>query len=397
MIRAEALVSQLVRRGFRIFSGVPCSYLTPAINRVIGAPDLRYIGAANEGDAVAVAAGAELGGTPAVALFQNSGLGNAVSPLTSLTPIFRIPVLLVVTWRGAPGRPPDEPQHQRMGPLTTTILDVMGIPWEVVPETEEEFATTVDRAVQTMADTSGPFALVLHGGTVLPYPLADAGRPRWIATEAEPLTTGDQEVHDQDDVLRVVLAQERPSDVVVATTGFTGRALWALDDRPNHFYMVGSMGCASSFALGLAASQPDRRVIVLDGDGAALMRMGALATIGHERPPNLVHVLLDNGVHDSTGSQATVSPTADLAAIAAACGYPRAKRVSTLDDLRRALGCPADALSFLHVRTEPRSDRRLPRPTVSPDAVAARLRKWMEANPCQSLDACVCSTPAPSR
>jgi phosphonopyruvate decarboxylase len=193
-----------------------------------------------------------------------------------------------------------------------------------------------------------------------------------------PPDTGFDNPLDQDDVLRVVQQSSAPTDAILATTGFTGRALYALDDRPNQFYMVGSMGCLSSLGLGLALVQPHRRVVVLDGDGAALMRMGALAAVGCQRPPNLVHLLLDNGVHDSTGGQATLSSNVDFAGVARSCGYPHAVRCTSPDQLSETLAFDRQELTFVHVRTRPRDNRKLPRPTISPPEVATRLRQWLK-------------------
>src|SRR5262249_4706253 len=153
--------------------------------------------------------------------------------------------------------------------------------------------------------------------------------------------------------LRCVQAALGPGDAVIATTGYTGRALYALNDRPGQFYVVGSMGCASSVGLGVALAQPRRRVVVLDGDGAALMRLGALATIGARHPANLVHLLLDNERHESTGGQATVSRSADPAAVAAECGYPRVVRAASLNACAAALAAGGEELSFIHVKTGP--------------------------------------------
>lgn len=378
MIRAETFVRALRQAGLRLFSGTPCSYLTPLINRVIDSPEAEYVGAANEGDAVAIAAGAELGGRPGVVLFQNSGLGNAVNPLTSLTATFRIPVLVIATWRGQPGRPPDEPQHELMGHITPALLGLMGIPHEEVHEDEDLLAPLLDRALGHMREQRTPFALILKHGTVGPCVLQSQPDPaRAFRLKSLPPAGALGERSGQDDVLRAVQESVAPADAVLATTGYTGRALCALEDRPNQLYVVGSMGCVSSLGLGLAKAQPRRRVVVLDGDGAVLMRMGALATLGHERPPNLVHVLLDNGVHDSTGGQATVSSSVDLAAVAAACGYPRVLRVERLDELRLALREDSKTLTFLHVRTRPRTCHKLPRPEMTPAQVAERFRRWL--------------------
>jgi phosphonopyruvate decarboxylase len=381
MIQAEAFVRELRQAGFRLFSGTPCSYLTPFINRVIDSPETEYVGAANEGDAVAIAAGAELGGKPGVVLFQNSGLGNAVSPLTSLTATFRVPVLVITTWRGQPDRPPDEPQHGLMGRITHDLLRLMGIPCEEVPAEEKELSPMLARAIAHMRTTGTPYGLVLKQGTVGPYVLQTRPDPaQAFQLETLPADRPIGERPGQDVVLTAIQSSVAPSDAVLATTGYTGRALYALSDTPNQLYMVGSMGCVSSLGLGLAKAQPHRRVVVIDGDGAALMRMGAMAVVGHERPANLVHVLLDNNVHDSTGGQATVSSSIDLAAIAAACGYLRVVRVGSLDELRAELGHATKTLTFLHVRTKPRENHKLPRPEITPPQVAERFRQWLKGS-----------------
>ena len=377
MIRADVFLSELKQRGVDVVSGVPCSYLTPLINTVINSSEITYLGAANEGDAVAAACGAELGGRHAVAMFQNSGLGNAVNPLTSLTEPFGIPLLIITTWRGQPGKPKDEPQHKVMGEITPGLIELMGIPWESFPTEDDQLGPALDRALEHGATRREPYAWILEKGGIegdkAPAPAAERAPPPWQAVVPPPAR---QQVHSQDDALACIQATTG-DDAVVATTGFTGRALYALEDRPNQLYMVGSMGCASSLGWGLATVKPQRRVVVLDGDGALLMRMGALACIGHERPSNLVHVVLDNGVHDSTGSQSTVSPHVDVAAVAAACGYPRVVRVDGLDQLDAVLRAPTRELTFVHVCTHPRADRKLPRPTMTPHEVVDRFRAWL--------------------
>lgn len=374
MVPAERFLKVARELGYRLVSGVPCSYLTPLIDCAIGSADQRYVGAANEGDAVAVAAGAELAGWRALAMFQNSGLGNAVNPLTSLTHTFRVPVLVIVTWRGEPGGAPDEPQHELMGAVTTRMLDLMEVPWAPFPTEARDVERALAAASRSMEERRRPFALVMSKGSV---EAGDGGsapappRARTAAAAGEPL----EPRATRGAVLRAVRAATTPQDVVVATTGYTGRELYAAGDAPNQFYVVGSMGCATSVALGIALARPNRRVVVLDGDGAALMRLGAFATLGHERPENLVHVLLDNGRHESTGGQTTVSRTTDLAAVAAACGYPRVERAADPEDLRARLAERSGGLRFLHVPTLPGVPGGLPRPRITPAEVAERLRR----------------------
>jgi phosphonopyruvate decarboxylase len=390
MIRGEFFIELASKAGFGLFTGVPCSYLTPFINTVIGSPHIHYVPAANEGDAVAIACGAELGGRHAVVMFQNSGLGNAVSPLTSLTSTFRLPVLVITTWRGQPGGPEDEPQHETMGRITPSLLELMGIPWELFPSDEADIEAVLSRATKHMQTHQTPYALVMpHGIVKAPENQSDdsAGeilRAKPCSDASNLLKTSQDggEVNEarfsQDDALRTIQASVDSTDAVLATTGFTGRALYALDDRANQFYMVGSMGCVSSLGLGLATACPDRRVIVLDGDGALLMRMGALATNGFLLPENLVHIVLDNGCHDSTGSQRTVSTCMNMVGLASACGYPRAVSVSSLAGLSQLLRETTRQLTFIHIKTKARENRKLPRPTVSPADVARRFRGWLQ-------------------
>jgi phosphonopyruvate decarboxylase len=377
MIEARDFVAAARERGFDWWAGVPCSFLTPFINYVLQDPSLRYVSMANEGDAVALIAGAALGGRRGVSMMQNSGLGNAVSPLTSLTWTFRLPQLLIVTWRAQPGVH-DEPQHALMGPITPKMLETMEIPWELFPAAGSDIGPALDRAVAHMDSNGQPYALVMQKGTVAPYALeagpGPLGRSRRPASLL-PLTLAPEERASRQDALREVIARTPVSSTaVLATTGFCGRELYAVEDRPNQLYMVGSMGCVTPMALGLALARPDLRVVALDGDGAALMRMGAFATLGAYGPSNLVHLLLDNGVHDSTGGQATVSPGISFAQIAAACGYASSLETDEVSRIGAWLSePPADGPKFARLFTRPGSPEGLPRPSVTPVDVRARL------------------------
>jgi len=300
MIEARHFVEAARERGFEWYAGVPCSFLTPFINYVLQDPSLQYLSMANEGDAVALIAGVALSGgrRRGVSMMQNSGLGNAVSPLTSLTWTFRLPQLLIVTWRAQPGVP-DEPQHALMGPITPKMLETMEIPWELFPSEIHAIGPALDRATAYMDETGRPYALVMQKGTVAPYALqADAGMAARSSSKAhaslEPLRLAAAARASRQDALKEVVARTPTgSTAVLASTGFCGRELYAIEDRPNQFYMVGSMGCVVPLALGLALARPDLRVVALDGDGAALMRMGAFATVGAYGPPNLQHLLLE--------------------------------------------------------------------------------------------------------
>ena len=378
MIEARDFVDRARAAGFDWYAGVPCSFLTPFINYVIGDPALTYLSAANEGDAVAAACGAVIGGRGGVAMMQNSGLGNAVSPLTSLSYVFRIPLLVICTHRGAPGLK-DEPQHELMGQITGDLFDTMAIPWEYFPDEIDAVGPALERAQAFLTRERRPYALVMRKGTVSPHPLSNRPAPeRTRAARIEGASVEDCATAVRPNraqaLARIIDASPERGSVVIATTGFSGRELYAAGDRANQLYMVGSMGCASSLGLGLALARPDLHVIVIDGDGAGLMRMGNLATVGAYAGGNLSHVLLDNEAHDSTGAQATVSAGIDFAAIAQACGYAVAARAAHLDDLSAFLTRPrGDGPRFVHMKITTGTIDKLPRPAITPAAVLERL------------------------
>jgi phosphonopyruvate decarboxylase len=386
MIEARTFVEAARTRGFGWYAGVPCSYLTPFINYVLEDSSLRYVSMANEGDAVAFIAGVALGGTGqgshgrGITMMQNSGLGNAVSPLTSLTWTFRLPQLLIVTWRGQPGVA-DEPQHALMGPITPALLQTMEIPWELFPTENDAVGPALDRATAYMDEAGRPYALLMQKGSVAAHALGAA------AAYVKHRTPGSRAVRyrcasnaarpSRADALREVVARTpRYSTAVLASTGFCGRELYAIDDRPNQLYMVGSMGCVLPLALGLALSRPELRVVALDGDGAALMRMGAFATAGTYGPPNLQHLLLDNGVHDSTGGQATVSPAVSFGEVASACGYTSALETDSIEEIAAWLDAPRlSGARFARLLISAGTPADLPRPSAGPIDIKTRLMR----------------------
>ena len=376
MLDAAAFLHAAGQGGVDFYTGVPCSFLTPLINRVASDPALQYVAAASEGEAVAVAAGAWLAGRQTAVMCQNSGLGNAVNPLTSLNAPFRIPTLLIVTWRGQPGIK-DEPQHELMGRITQTLLTTMELAHRPFPTGADELHPALDAARDSMARTGLPFALVMAKDSLREEALSEPARTRPSAGQRTDLSEGGERPARIAVLERVLAAL--PGDVpVIVTTGKAGRELFTLQDREQHLYQVGSMGCAAPMGLGVALVT-GRRTVVLDGDGAALMKLGAMATIGAYQPPGLLHVLLDNGVHDSTGGQATVSPTVDFAGVALACGYAHAficdSAAGFAAAFAQALATAGPAL--LHVRIRPGSLKTLGRPTVAPHEVAQRFRAFL--------------------
>lgn len=376
MITADEFMAEAGRRGFDFYTGVPCSFLTPLINGVLSSRTQTYVGAGSEGEAVAIAAGAWLAGRGTVVMCQNSGLGNAVNPLTSLNAPFRIPTLFITTWRGQPGIP-DEPQHEVMGRITQDLIGLMGLAQSPFPNEAAALAPAFDTAVRHMDAASLPYAFVMQKGDVHDGGLDQAPLARPAAGRREDYSTGGERPARAAVLLRFLELTD-DGTAVIATTGKCGRELFTLADRDQHLYQVGSMGGASGMALGLALNT-ECPVVVLDGDGAALMKLGTFATIGAYSPQNLLHILLDNGVHDSTGGQSTVSASVDFAAIALACGYASAAACDSLAGfeaaLRAAAGRPGPAM--IHMRIAPGSMDKLGRPTVSPAEVAARFKAFV--------------------
>lgn len=390
MLEARDFVEAARARGFQWYAGVPCSYLTPFINYVLQDSSLRYVSMANEGDAVALAAGVTLGGDGrggagrGVAMMQNSGLGNAVSPLTSLTWTFGLPQLLIVTWRGQPGVP-DEPQHALMGPITPSMLDTMQIAWELFPTEGSQLPAALDRALQHMDVTGRPYALLMQKGSVAATELrvtapatVAQGPATQVIVRRSPIAAGQRP--SRAEALREMVAHTADGKtVLLASTGFCGRELYAIADRANHLYMVGSMGCVTPLALGLALARPDLKVIALDGDGAALMRLGALATVGATAPRNFGHLLLDNGTHESTGGQATVSATVAFAHVAAACGYRTCLDTDSAAQLASWLALP-DGPHFARLLTRTGTPQDLPRPKMTPAQVRERFMQHISTS-----------------
>lgn len=375
MIEARQFIDAARDLGLRRYCGVPCSFLTPLINEVINDPGLGYVSSANEGDAVATAAGAWVGGQRSVVMMQNSGLGNAVSPLTSLAWVFRIPMLLIVTHRGQPGLK-DESQHRLMGRVTGTLLETMRIPWEAFPGSADEVEACLARAAAHMDDHRRPYALVMPKDAVMGQGPAAASPPERSERYREASMHRDGARASRREVLaRIVTATPENEYVLVATTGYTGRELYAAADRPNHLYMVGSMGCASSLGLGLGLARPDLKVVILDGDGAALMRMGNFATLGSYGGGNITHILLDNQAHESTGGQATVSGNVRFARIAAACGYNPCYECDDPDMIDKMLLRETAGPQFAHLKIRPGAMAHPPRPGTAPEDVLRRLMR----------------------
>ena len=376
MIEAKEFIEAARELGFVRYTSVPCSFLTPFINYVINDNALEYIASTNEGDALATTSGSVIGGQRSIVMMQNSGLGNAVSPITSLSYIFRIPFLIIVTHRGEPGVK-DEPQHELMGQITEELFNTMQIPSETFPSETKEIIPALQRAEKFMSKEHRPYAFIMKKGSIAPQKLDKKMIKDIAKSETEIRSLFDEKLThlDRNTVLRHIINHTSVDDsILIATTGFTGRELFSISDRVNHIYMVGSMGCASSFGLGLALARPDLKIIVIDGDGAGLMRMGNFATIGTYASNNFIHILLDNEVHDSTGGQSTVSKNINFAMIAKACGYSTTlsgNKMELIDELFSLNKNEGPA--FGHLKICSGTIENLPRPNVKPNEVLRRM------------------------
>lgn len=374
MLHPARFGEELRRRGYDFYSGVPCSHLGGFINYAINNVD--YIAAVSEADAVAVAAGAWLGGRKPVVLMQNSGLTNAVSPLTSLNHVFGVPVLGFVSLRGEPGIP-DEPQHELLGSITGDLLDLLRVPWEYLSPDLDEASLQLRRADEAFGSGQA-FFFVVRKGTIAEEPLVRPAAAVARTTEMARKTRGDRPP-SRYEALEVINSLKEAGTVQLATTGMTGRELCAIEDAPNNLYVVGSMGCVSSLGLGLAQVRPDRDVVVVDGDGSLLMRLGNLAAIGHCAPPRLLHILLDNNAYDSTGGQSTVADSVDFVQVAGACGYGFSAHVHDLEDLgNRIRQWQRDRrLTFLYLKIARGSRPGIGRPSLKPRQVKERLMRFI--------------------
>ncbi|MGH7383870.1 MAG: thiamine pyrophosphate-binding protein, partial [Candidatus Rokuibacteriota bacterium] len=355
-----ALAALLEAQGYDFFTGVPCSLISSLIATLEAHPRLPYVPAVREDVAVGLAAGAGLAGRRPLVLMQNSGLGTSLNALVSLSLMYRLPALLLVTWRGHRGK--DAPEHLLMGEISPALLEMIRIPHRVL--SAKSLAEDVAWGRAESDRLSQPVALLLPPG-VLETAVRGAaeGEPSEHksavrgAAEGEPSeykSKGRSIEPPSDDrtptptarisrfeALRAAVSA-LSTEPVVHANGYICRESFAVKDRIENFYMIGSMGMASSIGLGVALSLPDRPVVVFDGDGNLLMSLGILPMVGggpvegRGRPANLVHVVFDNALYGSTGNQASPSRAIGLHRIARAAGYAKAVAVASAEDLHAA-------------------------------------------------------------
>jgi phosphonopyruvate decarboxylase len=357
MLDQRKVFETLTSHGVDFFVGVPDSYLNGFCNYALKNFGERNVIAANEGNAVAIAAGHYIA-TRRIPLvyMQNSGEGNAVNPLASLADknVYAIPMIILIGWRGMGNTEPDHPQHKLQGEITASLMELLHIPFTVLDDDDGEFEKTVEKAVEYCQRERTAYALIAPKGV-----MADPEKPN---------NTDGNYPMSREEAIEIILDHMPDDSVYSVTTGRATRELFFLrekrGEKKNRDYLnVGSMGHASSVALGIALEKPGRHIVVLDGDSAAIMHLGALATIGRSRVSNLMHVVLNNGAHESVGGQPSAGQLIDLTSIASACGYMttghavtnRKELILAIEQLRDC-GCP----SFIDCRIHKGMTHKLP-------------------------------------
>lgn len=362
MLISKDIFNLLKDNGINCFCGVPdsllkdfCAYITDHTTQ------REHTITANEGNAIALAAGHYLAtGHPALVYMQNSGLGNCINPLLSLTDneVYNIPLLMFIGWRGEPNTK-DEPQHIKQGKVTDKLLEVMGIKFSILPEQPEIAQKALQEAFAYIKQTDRPYAFLIKKGTFEKYTLINRTPNLYSLTREQ--------------VIETIIKRLHLSDVIVSTTGHISREVYDTRERLHQshkqdFLTVGSMGHSSSIALGIALEKPSRTVYCFDGDGALLMHMGALCVNTSKKLSNLKHIVFNNQAHDSVGSQPTVASGINLTEIAKNAGYEKVYSVDSKDDLEHVLSTfiKEQCTSMLEIKIKCGARADLGRPKEKP-------------------------------
>lgn len=369
-MKCEELWNLFKNEKFVFFTGVPDSTFKPWMSFLDkkDGKGLQNIIACNECEAVAIATGYHLAtGEIGTVYMQNSGLGKAVNPLTSLTDseVYSIPILLMIGWRGEPNIK-DAPQHKKMGRITLPLLELLEIPYFILPKKIENVKRQLQKAKKYLLEKSSPFAIVIRKDKIEP------NKDKEIQNNNYDIT--------REKALEIILNNLEPDTKIISTTGKVSRELFELRKRrgesPSDFYTVGSMGCSSSIALGYALNS-ERKTVVIDGDGSLIMQMGTLATIGYYKPNHFYHIVIDNHSHDSTGGQPTVSKRIDFREIALGNAYNYVKTVKSNDEIKLGLKelFSSKGPSMLIIKVNKGSRNNLGRPPISPTQIKLNFMK----------------------
>jgi phosphonopyruvate decarboxylase len=375
VITGHDVAQLLERHRFDFFTGVPCSLVEDVIAVLEQGSRAPYVAAVREDAAVGMAAGAWFAGRRPCVLMQNSGLGTSLNALASLSLMYGLPALVIVTWRGYEGK--DAPEHILTGAITPKLLELLGMPYRVL--SEETAAADVAWAAREMEARMQPVAIVV------PPKVVQTGGVHSAAATSPPPTAGAlpaaRALTPAVSRLAALTAARKPlgTEPIVHANGYVCRESFAVGDRPQNFYMIGSMGLASAIGLGLALATP-RTSVVFDGDGNLLMNFGILAMVGGLRPRNLVHVVFDNEVYGSTGNQASPSRGVRLDRVAAAAGYRSAVAVTAAADVEGAVDAAvrSDGPHFVLAKVTA-EEADVPRIPYSPAEIRDRFRASVAA------------------
>ncbi len=358
-MKVEKLVEII---GSDFYTGVPDSQLKALCNYLMntyGIDEHHHVIAANEGNCTALAAGYHLAtGKVPVVYMQNSGEGNIINPVASLLndKVYAIPVVFIVGWRGEPGIH-DEPQHIYQGEVTVKLLEDMDIkPFIIGKETTDEEVEAAMSEFKDILKSGKDVAFVIRKGA--------------LSYDEKVVYKNDNDMVREDIIKHIVAVT--CEDPIISTTGKTSRELFEtrVANGQSHkydFLTVGSMGHSSSIALGVAINKPDQKIWCVDGDGAVLMHMGSMAVLGANKPNNLVHVVINNGAHETVGGMPTVAGSIDLVGVAKACGYPYAVKVDSFEALDSELKAAKERneLSLIEVSCSIGARDDLGRPTTT--------------------------------
>ncbi len=361
-MECDKLYNIFKKNGLVFFTGVPdsllknfCAYITDKMHKKDN------IIAANEGNAIAIAAGYHLAtGKIGAVYMQNSGLGNAINPLLSLADqkVYSLPMLLIIGWRGEPGIK-DEPQHSRQGEVTLKILEDINIPYKILPDDIKKCEGVIQEAKNYMKRKNSPFAIIVKKNLFEGYALKNKDQNKYEL--------------DRERAIKILLPLLDEKDIIISTTGKTSRELFELRELNNQghnkdFLTVGSMGHSSSIALGIALQKPNIEVYCFDGDGAMIMHMGSLSTTGLLKPKNFKHIIFNNFSHESVGGQPTAALNMDIPLLAKANGYKEVFVADTAEQVKEKFKMLKQSIgpSLLEIHIKKGSRKDLGRPTITP-------------------------------
>ncbi len=373
MIAPSLIFDTFKNNNITFYCGVPDSLLKNLCAYITDHTDRNHIITANEGEAIALACGHYIAtGNPAVVYMQNSGEGNAINPLLSLADpeVYAIPLIMLIGWRGEPGIQ-DEPQHVKQGKVTCTLLETLNIPYCQLSTAENIAKNQIEEIISSATQLKRPHAIIIHKDTFQTYSLSSAIPSKYELTREQAISC--------------IIENIPQNAFCVSTTGMASRELYELrekrhQDHKKDFLTVGSMGYASQIALGIAIQKQEKKIYCIDGDGAILMHMGNMAITGNYGTGNLIHIVINNGAHDSVGGQPTVAQKINLCSIASSCGYEFVTTVETQESLIRVLRqietTQMHKPAFLEIKVAKGARKDLGRPQNTPQE---NLQLFMEA------------------